>query len=413
MTDLGVSVQIQLGDRIVDLERALVRGPDGVVGLTDHEVALLGYLLANADRPVSREELLPAVWGLRADTVTRCVDTGVRRLRLKIEAEPAEPRHLLAVHGHGYRFVVVPPRPAAPPLAATATDLPAAPDLQGRDAWVARLESLVVESAVVRVLGPVGVGRTSLALAVAHRVGGAFPGGVWLGATGATDALVLHDDADGTWFANPRGRGEARLVLTPLDPADAAALLADRSRALGAKLDSAGISTLVTACGGLPAVLLRLADALTTFEPETAVSMIDIADLAARAITAVPRPTVRRWSGSAPSGPRSPQPMRPWCSRSRRRCSPASTSPGRWSRTAVGSRCRCRCGSRSVRQTTLRSTRRPGGVPRGSGRQLRRSAPLDGRRSMRRWRVRPMPSSSARSTPTATSRHPSPSGSPD
>ena len=168
-------MRIQLGERIVDLERAQVRGPDGSLGLTDREVALLAYLLANPDRPVTREELLPAVWGLRPETNTRCVDTGVRRLRTKLEPDPAAPRHLVTVHGHGYRFVVEPPRPAAPPLGST--DLPPPVALVGRESLLAELEALVTESAVVRLHGPVGVGRTAVAIAAAHRVGGAFPGG--------------------------------------------------------------------------------------------------------------------------------------------------------------------------------------------------------------------------------------------
>lgn len=92
--------------------------------------------------------------------------------------------------------------------------------LRGRDALLAQLEALLVESAVVRVFGPAGVGRTAIALAAAHRVGGAFPGGVWRGATESPGALVLHDDGNAPWFASSRGSGEARLVVPPLDPAD-------------------------------------------------------------------------------------------------------------------------------------------------------------------------------------------------
>jgi two-component system response regulator RegX3 len=68
---------------------------------------VLQYLHANGDRPVSREELLTKVWGYAraSDIETRTVDIHVAKLRRKIEADPAQPRHLVTVRGAGYRLL--------------------------------------------------------------------------------------------------------------------------------------------------------------------------------------------------------------------------------------------------------------------------------------------------------------------
>src|SRR4030095_9632125 len=79
--------------------------PDGVVRLTTREAGLLRALLDREGEAVQRGELLESVWGLRADTNTRVVDTFVHRLRRYIEEDPARPRHIVSVRGHGYRLV--------------------------------------------------------------------------------------------------------------------------------------------------------------------------------------------------------------------------------------------------------------------------------------------------------------------
>ena len=76
--------------------------------LTDLEVRLLRYLIAHANESVSRARLLEAVWELPPTASTRTVDNFVVRLRRRFEDDPRNPRHLLTVHGIGYRFVPEP-----------------------------------------------------------------------------------------------------------------------------------------------------------------------------------------------------------------------------------------------------------------------------------------------------------------
>jgi DNA-binding response OmpR family regulator len=66
-------------------------------------------VLAQADgQVVSRDRLCDEVWGVAGGGSPRTLDNLVVKLRQALEADPAEPRHILTVHGRGYRFVRTP-----------------------------------------------------------------------------------------------------------------------------------------------------------------------------------------------------------------------------------------------------------------------------------------------------------------
>ncbi|MCB9778998.1 MAG: response regulator transcription factor [Alphaproteobacteria bacterium] len=89
----------------VDLRRRiLVRDGGPEQRLTTHEAGVLAYLIAHRGRDVTREELLEKVWGYAPTMQTRTVDNQILKLRKKVEEEPADPRHILTIHGKGYRF---------------------------------------------------------------------------------------------------------------------------------------------------------------------------------------------------------------------------------------------------------------------------------------------------------------------
>jgi DNA-binding response OmpR family regulator len=75
------------------------------VALTRKEFKTMAFLIKNARRVISRDELLKEVWGYKSYTSTRTVDTHILNLRVKLEARPGRPKHFLTVHGAGYRFV--------------------------------------------------------------------------------------------------------------------------------------------------------------------------------------------------------------------------------------------------------------------------------------------------------------------
>jgi two-component system response regulator ResD len=74
------------------------------IRLTQREFELLLFLARHPGRVFDRDELIRAVWQYSFYTDTSTVTVHVRRLRAKIEADPANPRHLQTVWGVGYRF---------------------------------------------------------------------------------------------------------------------------------------------------------------------------------------------------------------------------------------------------------------------------------------------------------------------
>jgi DNA-binding response OmpR family regulator len=95
----------EFGDVRVDFRKAEVHVGGRPVELSAKELQLLRYFLAHPGETLSRNELLDAVWGWNAMPTTRTVDVHVAGLRRKLEKEPRAPRHILTLHGLGYKFV--------------------------------------------------------------------------------------------------------------------------------------------------------------------------------------------------------------------------------------------------------------------------------------------------------------------
>lgn len=93
------------GDVVVNVKSAEVQKQGRRVELTAREFRLLTYLVEHRGVVLSRDELLNAVWGYDASVFTRTVDVHVGLLRQKIETHPRKPRHILTVHGLGYKFI--------------------------------------------------------------------------------------------------------------------------------------------------------------------------------------------------------------------------------------------------------------------------------------------------------------------
>jgi DNA-binding response OmpR family regulator len=75
------------------------------VQLTSQEFKVLKFMIQNAERVLSREELLNTVWGYQNYPSTRTVDNHILKLRQKLEKDPANPTHFRTVHSAGYKFV--------------------------------------------------------------------------------------------------------------------------------------------------------------------------------------------------------------------------------------------------------------------------------------------------------------------
>jgi DNA-binding response OmpR family regulator len=95
---------IEVGDLVIDAARREARRQELPLRLTTLEFDLLWFFASNPDRVFSRDELMERVWGYTSELDTGTVTVHVRRLREKVEVDPARPRHLETVWGSGYRW---------------------------------------------------------------------------------------------------------------------------------------------------------------------------------------------------------------------------------------------------------------------------------------------------------------------
>src|SRR5271168_2928775 len=92
-------------DICVDFSKMELTRAGQPVSLTAQEFKVLKFMSQNAERVISREELLNEVWGYQNYPSTRTVDNHILKLRQKLEKDPGNPVHFRTVHGMGYKFV--------------------------------------------------------------------------------------------------------------------------------------------------------------------------------------------------------------------------------------------------------------------------------------------------------------------
>jgi two-component system response regulator RegX3 len=103
--DIGVSDGVlEAGPVRMDVERHVVSVNGEPITLPLKEFDLLEYLMRNSGRVLTRGQLIDRVWGADYVGDTKTLDVHVKRLRSKIEADPANPVHLVTVRGLGYKL---------------------------------------------------------------------------------------------------------------------------------------------------------------------------------------------------------------------------------------------------------------------------------------------------------------------
>ncbi len=95
---------LELGELRLDVTRHELAVEGRPVELTPSEFALLQTLMASPGRVFSRTQLLEATLGDAFEGYERNIDTHIKNLRKKIEPNPRRPKHLLTVHGLGYKI---------------------------------------------------------------------------------------------------------------------------------------------------------------------------------------------------------------------------------------------------------------------------------------------------------------------
>ncbi|WP_313814826.1 response regulator transcription factor [Glutamicibacter sp.] len=100
-----ISNVVTAGPVRMDVERHIVSVNNSEVSMPLKEFELLEMLLRNAGRVLTRGQLIDRVWGSDYVGDTKTLDVHVKRLRSKIEGDPAAPELLVTVRGLGYKFV--------------------------------------------------------------------------------------------------------------------------------------------------------------------------------------------------------------------------------------------------------------------------------------------------------------------
>lgn len=97
--------ELAFDDVVVDFRRFEARRGNDPIRLTRKEFGTLQFLAGRKGEVVRRDELLREVWHYKRYPTTRTVDNHIASLRSKVEVDPSDPKHLLTVHGVGYRLI--------------------------------------------------------------------------------------------------------------------------------------------------------------------------------------------------------------------------------------------------------------------------------------------------------------------
>lgn len=97
--------KIENGNFILDLRSRTLKKHGVLVDLTQVEFQIMEYFFTNPGKALSRTDILNRVWGEEYFGEEKIVDVNIRRLRMKIEDDPSNPRYILTVWGLGYKWM--------------------------------------------------------------------------------------------------------------------------------------------------------------------------------------------------------------------------------------------------------------------------------------------------------------------
>ena len=97
---------IELGDFKLNLRNRTLSKRDRFIELTQVEFQMMEYFFTNPGAALSRTDILNRVWGSEYFGEEKIVDVNIRRLRIKVEDEPSNPKNLITIWGIGYKWIV-------------------------------------------------------------------------------------------------------------------------------------------------------------------------------------------------------------------------------------------------------------------------------------------------------------------
>ncbi len=191
--------RLGLADGLLDLDDGVVHRSGRRVRLTEQEQALLKFLAMQGEDGATRDQIHRDVFGYLGTTRSRAADHAIKRLRKKLELDPSAPRHLLTLKGGGY-------------LLRAHGSSPNTPDLIGRASELQHALAVLQNTQIVAVTGMGGIGKTSLARAVARSWQGTS---LWVHVAGAADLddVIAAIGATASVSVASRSASEAALYL--------------------------------------------------------------------------------------------------------------------------------------------------------------------------------------------------------
>ena len=100
------SYMIELGEFALNLRNRTLTKSGRVIELTQVEFQIMEFFFARPNTPLERNAILYHVWGDMYYGVEKVVDVNIRRLRMKLEDDPSNPKHLTTIWGVGYKWLV-------------------------------------------------------------------------------------------------------------------------------------------------------------------------------------------------------------------------------------------------------------------------------------------------------------------
>ncbi len=99
-----LSGTIESGPFVIDLRSRTLRKNGEPVDLTQVEYQIMEYFLKNQNTALDRMSILKHIWGESYYGVEKIVDVNIRRIRMKIEDEPSNPKYITTIWGYGYKW---------------------------------------------------------------------------------------------------------------------------------------------------------------------------------------------------------------------------------------------------------------------------------------------------------------------
>lgn len=97
---------VELGEFVLNLRDHTLTKNGVNIELTQVEFQIVEYFFTNVGAALSRTDILNRVWGKKYFGEEKVVDVNIRRLRMKVEDEPSNPKHLVTVWGLGYKWII-------------------------------------------------------------------------------------------------------------------------------------------------------------------------------------------------------------------------------------------------------------------------------------------------------------------